>query len=142
MLKIGVIAKQTGVSVGTLRYYENLKLIQPSQRSESGYRYYDENAIQRILFIKKAQTLQFSLSEIGQILAIREQGNPVCSKVKALLNQKIGHIDTQIQHLHELKTLLEEYQSQWTERPLDEPNNPDICNLIKEVVTVQPSSTL
>lgn len=85
MLKIGAISKQTGVSVGTLRYYESLKLIQPSQRSENGYRYYDEYVIQRILFIKKAQALQFSLSEIGQILAVHGQGHPTCSKVKALL---------------------------------------------------------
>lgn len=133
MLKIGAIAKQTGVSVGTLRYYESLKLIQPLQRSESGYRYYDEHVVQRILFIRKAQVLQFSLADIGQILAIQEQGHPTCSKVKVLLDEKIDQLDTQIQHLHEFKTALEKYRNQWAERPLDEPNNPTVCSLINEV---------
>jgi DNA-binding transcriptional MerR regulator len=133
MLKIGAIAKQTGVSVGTLRYYESLKLIQPSRRSENGYRYYDEHVVQRILFIRKAQLLQFSLADIGQILATQEQGYPTCSKVKALLDQQIDRIDTQIQHLHQFKTALEKYRSQWTERLLDKPNHPTICSLINEV---------
>lgn len=133
MLKIGAIAKQANVSVGTLRYYESLKLIQPLQRSEKGCRYYDEHVIQRILFIRKAQVLQFSLADIGQILAIREQGHPTCSKVKALVDQKLDQIDTQIQHLNEFKTTLEKYRDQWAERPLDKSNSETICSLINEV---------
>jgi DNA-binding transcriptional MerR regulator len=54
MLKIGELAKQTGVSVGTLRYYESLGLIEPSQRSESGYRYYADATVHKVQFIKKA----------------------------------------------------------------------------------------
>lgn len=133
MLKIGELAKQTGISVGTLRYYESLGLIEPSQRSESGYRYYAEAATQKIQFIKKAQTLQFSLSEIKQILAICEQGNPACIAVKALLNEKIHQVDIQIQHLHEFKAELEQYRDRWAERSLDQPNSSKLCSLIDEV---------
>jgi DNA-binding transcriptional MerR regulator len=133
MLKIGELAKQTGISVGTLRYYESLGMIEPSQRSESGYRYYAEAAIQKIQFIKKAQTLQFSLSEIKQILAICEQGNPACIAVKALLNEKIYQVDIQIHHLHEFKAELEQYRDRWAERSLDQPNSSKLCSLIDEV---------
>jgi DNA-binding transcriptional MerR regulator len=138
MLKIGELAKQTGVSVGTLRYYENLGLIEPSQRSESGYRYYAEAVIQKIQFIKKAQALQFSLVEIKQILAICKQGNPACTAVKLLLHEKIHQVDIQIQHLHEFKAELEQYRDRWAERSLDRPNSPNLCSLIDEVAAPLP----
>jgi DNA-binding transcriptional MerR regulator len=138
MLKIGELAKQTGISVGTLRYYESLGLIEPSQRSESGYRYYAEAAIQKIQFIKKAQALQFSLVEIKQILAICKQGNPACTAVKALLNEKIHQVDIQVQHLHEFKAELEQYRDRWAERSLDQPNSPTLCSLIDEVAAPLP----
>ena len=140
MLKIGELAKQTGVSVGTLRYYESLGLIEPSQRSESGYRYYAETAIQIIQFIKKAQTLQFSLIEIKQVLTICEQGNPACLAVKSLLNEKIYQVDIQIQHLHEFKSELEQYRERWAERSLDQPNSSKLCSLIDEVSASSSSS--
>lgn len=106
MLKIGEFAKQTGVSVGTLRYYESLGLLEPSQRAENGYRYYENAAIFKIQFIKKAQALQFSLTDIKQILTTCEQGNPACLTVKKLLNEKIDQVDSEIQQLHEFKAEL------------------------------------
>lgn len=92
LLKIGELAKQTEVAVATIRYYETLGLIEPLQRSESGYRYYDNEAIKRLQFIKKAQSLQFSLCEIQQVLGVRSQGNPACLLVRDLLKQKIAHL--------------------------------------------------
>lgn len=96
LLKIGELASQADVAVGTLRYYETLGLLEPTQRSASGYRYYDLEAVKRVQFIKKAQSLQFSLSEIQQVLGVRHQGNPACPLVRDLLNQKIVHLEEQI----------------------------------------------
>jgi len=135
MLKIGEFAKQTGVSVGTLRYYESLGLLEPSQRAENGYRYYEDAAIFKIQFIKKAQALQFSLTDIKQILTTCEQGNPACLTVKKLLNEKIDQVDSEIQQLHEFKAALKKYRDQWSERTLDQPDTPKLCSLIDEVAT-------
>jgi DNA-binding transcriptional MerR regulator len=133
MLKIGELAKQTGVSVGTLRYYESLALIVPSERSASGYRYYAETAVQTIQFIRKAQALQFSLTEIKQILVIREQGNPACATVRGLLNEKIAKVDQQIQQLDEFKIELTTYRDQWADQSVDQPDGSQICSLIEGV---------
>ena len=135
MLKIGEFAKQTGVSVSTLRYYESLGLLEPSQRAENGYRYYENAAIFKIQFIKKAQALQFSLTDIKQILTTCEQGNSACLTVKKLLNEKIDQVDSQIQQLHEFKEELEKYRERWSERSLDRPDIPKLCSLIDEVTT-------
>jgi DNA-binding transcriptional MerR regulator len=133
MLKIGELAKQTGVSVGTLRYYESLALIVPFERSASGYRYYAETAVQTIQFIRKAQALQFSLTEIKQILVIREQGNPACATVRGLLNEKIAKVDQQIQQLDEFKIELTTYRDQWADQSVDQPDGSQICSLIEGV---------
>ncbi len=133
LLKIGELAQQTDVAVGTIRYYETLGLLEPVHRSESGYRYYDSDAIKRVKFIKKAQSLQFSLSEIQQVLGVRDRGNPACPLVRDLLNQKIAHLENQIYQMQTLKAELEAYREQWEDKPLDDPYSQKLCSLIEQV---------
>lgn len=133
LMKIGELADQTEVAVATIRYYESLGLLEPTSRSESGYRYYDEESVHQLRFIKKAQSLQFSLSEIQQILGVRRQGNAACSVVRDLLHQKIDHLDEQIRLMQSLKAELEGYQERWADRPLDDPCSKELCSLIEEV---------
>jgi DNA-binding transcriptional MerR regulator len=133
LLKIGELASQTDVAVGTLRYYETLRLLEPTQRSASGYHYYDLEAVKRVQFIKKAQSLRFSLSEIQQVLGVRYQGNPACPLVRDLLNQKIADIEEQIYRMTTLKEELEAYRDRWTDKPLDDPCGKELCSLIEEV---------
>ena len=133
LLKIGELAEQTKVAVATIRYYETLGLVEPAHRSESGYRYYTGDTINRVQFIKKAQSLQFSLAEIQQVLGVRRQGNPACPLVRDLLNQKIAQIEEQLYRMKSLKAQLEAYRNHWTDRPLDDPCSQELCSLIEEV---------
>lgn len=133
LLKIGELAQQTGVAVGTIRYYETLSLIKPFQRTESGYRYYDQAAIRRLQFIRKAQSLQFTLADIQQILGVRQQGSTACPLVQDLLDHKIAHLADQIQRMQSLKSDLETYRNQWTDRPFDDPRSQELCSLIEGV---------
>lgn len=133
LLKIGELAEQAGVAVGTIRYYESLGLLEPSQRSASGYRYYDCAAVMRVQFIKKAQSLQFSLAEIQQIIGVRSRGNPACPLVRDLLNQKITELGKQVHRMTALKAELESYRDRWVESPLDDPCSQELCSLIEEV---------
>ncbi|YAF96825.1 MAG: heavy metal-responsive transcriptional regulator [Nodularia sp. CChRGM 3473] len=133
LLKIGELAKQTDVAVGTIRYYESLGLLTPVERSENGYRYYDSAAIKRLKFIKKAQSLQFSLSEIQQVVGVRSHGDPACSLVRGLLKKKIVDLEEQIYRMKALKKELEAYQERWESRPLDDPCSKELCSMIEEV---------
>ena len=97
-LKIGEVAKQLGVATGTLRYYESLGLIKAASRhTTNGYRYYDDEAIQQVTFIKKAQSIGFSLDDIQQILTLKRTGLPPWQFVKDGLSDKIDRIKSQIQ---------------------------------------------
>jgi DNA-binding transcriptional MerR regulator len=133
LLKIGELAEQVGVAVGTIRYYESLGLVEPAYRSESRYRYYGLDAIKRVQFIRKAQSLQFSLLEIQQILGVRRQGEPACPLVHNLLSQKIADLEQQLYQITTLKTELETYRDRWADRPLDDPCNQELCSMIEEV---------
>ena len=133
LLKIGELAKQTGVAVGTLRYYESLGLLEPALRSSSGYRYYTADAARQVQFIKKAQRLNFSLQEIQQILSSRRQGITACPLVQDLLSRKIHFLEEEIQRMSAFKAELEAYKKLWTNRALDNPDGEQLCSLIEGV---------
>lgn len=141
LIKIGELAEQTGVAVATIRYYESLGLLECAERSKSGYRHYDRAAVKQLIFIKKAQSLQFSLSEIQQLLGVRRQGSPACPMVRDFLSQKIAQLEAQIQSMTTLKQELELYQTEWVDRPLDDPSNQQLCSLIEEVAQKLPTET-
>ena len=133
LLKIGDIAKQTDVSVGALRYYETLKLLHPVERRDNGYRYYSLEAIQEVQFIKKAQSLGFSLEEIQQIIDVRNRGELPCPFVQDLLDHKIGQLAAQIEQMMMFKVELEGYRDRWTLLANFQQDDLDICPLIATV---------
>ena len=130
-LKIGEVAKQTGLAVGALRYYENLGLL-TSERGHNGYRYYSPNAVHQVQFIKKAQTIGLSLDEIGKVINLHKQGNTPCSLVRSLLQEKIDQLDSQIHQMIEFKAELEAYRDRWASNQ-PQPAPGDICPLIETV---------
>ncbi len=103
MFTIGHIAKRTNVSVETIRYYEQRGLLpDPKRRPFSGYRLYDEDAISRLRFIKRAQELGFSLTEIRELLFLT-----ACNDVKERSIQKINELNGKIKTLQKMKRALE-----------------------------------
>ena len=111
-LKIGEFARRSGSTAKTVRYYELVGLLHEPQRTASGYRLYDEGDVQRLLFIRKAKDLGFSLTDVRETLAIADSQSPPCVHVLALLDKKIEEIDRLLGQLlefqRELRRLREE----------------------------------
>lgn len=107
---IGRIARAAGVSVQAVRYYERLGLLPPAHRTESGYRVYGPETEKRLRFVKRAQTLGFSLDEIREILRLRFEGASPCDCVRTLLQSKLDQVEKQIKELarfrHDLRHTL------------------------------------
>ncbi len=131
-LKIGELAKVTGVSVRNLRYYSDIGLLQPIHRGENGYRYYARNASEQVEFIKKAKALGFTLQEIKSILDVRYRGEIPCNLVQSLLENKIEQLAVQIKQMTLFKRELEEYRAIWANRS-DSISKEEICPLISSV---------
>ena len=107
-LTIGKLAKKADVSIDSIRFYERRGLIAEPQRTESNYRVYPLEAADRLRFIKKAQHLGFSLSEIQELLDLSQ--NPSASKadVKSKTEEKIEDIKSKIQNLNRILKALEQ----------------------------------
>jgi len=127
---IGELARRSGVPSKTLRYYEDIGLLDPPDRSASGYRRYRPDVLERLTFIKSSQALGLTLGEIRSIIALRDDGHPPCGHVLDLLVQRSDEIDQKIRELRALKVDL----TQIVERasrldPADcDPNR--VCHLI------------
>jgi DNA-binding transcriptional MerR regulator len=113
-LKIGELAKQTSLAVGTLRYYSDLGILQPVHRGDNGYRYYSQDAHKQVEFIKKAQALGFTLEEIKQILDVRDRGEKPCHLVQSLLDHKIEQLKIQIKKMSLFQQELQQYRTSWS----------------------------
>lgn len=107
-LTIGRLAKLAEVSIDSIRFYERRGLLAEPLRTESNYRMYPLEAADRLRFIKKAQTLGFSLNEIQELLALRHDPTASKAEVKAKTAQKIGDIRGKIRDLSRMLQALEQ----------------------------------
>lgn len=115
-LFIGKVAEQAGVNPKTIRYYEAIGLLPKPRRGENRYRLYSKEAIERLQFIKKAQGLGFTLSEIKEIIEIRQMGQEPCIHVQALLEWKIADLDQRLNDLVTLRKKLKRLLADWEEQ--------------------------
>ena len=115
-LRIGDLARLAGVNSQTLRYYERRKLLPKPKRTEAGYRLYDDDAVRRIRFIKKAQVLGFSLEEILDLLTLRADPDTPCIEVRDRATTKIDEVADKIRELQRIKRALTNVAAQCTGR--------------------------
>ena len=131
-MRIGALAKETGVSAKTIRFYEEAGVLPPARRAANGYRQYDESDAQRLRFIRNARLLDFSLEELKEVLGLRERGEAPCVHVIGLLEQKMEQIDAQIRHLQELRDDLRQLLTEGEQLPLDDVQMEGcVCSLIR-----------
>ena len=109
MIKIGKLAKETNTTIDTLRYYERLGLLAPDKRSHNDYRLYDvPSAVYRVLFIKNAQDLGFTLSEIKKLLRFGSSKESTAADVLKMTKEKITTHEQKIDYLHRIHTVINE----------------------------------
>ena len=106
ILTIGKVARQAGVGIETVRFYEREGLIDTPPRGPSGYRHFPESVVPRLQFIKRAKELGFTLREIRELLALRHDPDTSCSNVKQRAERKIADVDEKIRSLRRMKQAL------------------------------------
>ena len=102
-LSIRQAGQQTGLSHDTLRYYERIGLLGRIARNSGGQRRYQTADLARLRFVKRAQAMDFSLDEIGQLLALREQPGDVRGDVRRMTETKLAAIEQRIDSLTRLR---------------------------------------
>ena len=129
-LKIGAVAKESGIGIEALRFYERSGLIDPPVRTASGYRTYSADIFERLKFIKQAQTLGFSLDEIAQLIREKRAGKSPCSHVRDVVRRRLNELDERMREMKRYRKELAEALAEW-----DEKGDADghICGLIENV---------
>ena len=98
-MRIGEVAGRSGVPAKTIRFWEDRHLLPPPARTPAGYRDYGPEVLERIGFIRHAQAAGLTLDAIGQILGIRDGGQPPCVHVTALITKRLAEVDARLAEL-------------------------------------------
>ena len=107
---INELSKKTGVTIHTLRYYENLGLIQgvsDENVKSNNYKNYDENVVERLEIIAEAKEVGFTLTEIKKMLESWFGGTLKEKEIQKLFSEKISEVDARIKQLKQMKKRLE-----------------------------------
>ena len=105
-LTIGEVAKQAGINLQTVRYYERRGLLAAASRTEAGYRIFSSESVRRIRFIKRAQELGFSLKEIKDLLSLRIDAHTTQADIRKRTRTKIADVEQKILHLQAIHASL------------------------------------
>jgi MerR family mercuric resistance operon transcriptional regulator len=105
-LSVSQLARQAGVNVQTIRYYERQGLLPPPPRSAGGYRVFPPQSASRVRFIKHAQSLGFTLKEVKELLDLRLDPATTCAEVRSKARNKIADFDQKIASLGRMKAAL------------------------------------
>ncbi|MGL4716597.1 MAG: Cu(I)-responsive transcriptional regulator [Aeromonas sp.] len=106
-MNISKVAKATGLTAKTIRYYESIGLIKAPVRSDNGYRSYSEGSLRELRFVKRARETGFNLEECQELLALYRNEHRTSAQVKKLAQEKIVDLRARIQGLQAMLSSLE-----------------------------------
>ena len=115
------LVKKTGLSADTVRFYEKKALIQPTLRAENNYRYYDDDTLKRLIFIKRCRALDISLKEIEYLIELEQKPQQDCSAVNQLIDEHLKQVEQKIIELQKFQIQLQQFrQSCATQSTIDD----------------------
>jgi len=98
-MRIGELADEAGLTSKTIRYYESIGLMSEPYRQGNGYRDYDDDAVDRLRFIRDSQAAGLTLAEVSEIVGMKAAGESTCGHTRSLLARHVAEVDAQIERL-------------------------------------------
>lgn len=105
-MRIKELGQRAGVAPDTVRYYERVGLLGPAARAPNGYREYDDEALEDLRFIQKAQALGLKLRDIREVMEIAAGGRAPCTHVRAALHARLAEVEARLRELRSLRATL------------------------------------
>jgi MerR family transcriptional regulator, Zn(II)-responsive regulator of zntA len=132
MLQVGEICRKLGINPQTLYFYERINLIPPPKRTESGYRLFSDQDMERLVFISRAKALGLSLEEIKDILTLKEGRSLTCQAMHSRLLKKVQEIEEKMEQLQKLRDELLPLVDRCSQK-LSHPDPTHECVVLEEV---------
>ncbi|MFN2598505.1 MAG: heavy metal-responsive transcriptional regulator [Pyrinomonadaceae bacterium] len=115
-LRIGEVARLSGVSVEALRFYEKSGLLDKPPRTYGGYRAYGPEVLDRLAFVKRAQSLGFSLTEIKRVIDDARRGASPCAEVREIVTRRLAEPDERLREMRRYRKGLAGTLEEWDKR--------------------------
>jgi DNA-binding transcriptional MerR regulator len=128
---IGALADAAGVPAKTLRYWESEGLLHAPARTDGGYRDYPDDTIDRVAFIRHAQTAGLTLRQIGEILAIRDDGQAPCTHATVLVDERLTDLDERLAELQQTRDALSQLRQRLAVLDPAECDPSAICSAVR-----------
>ena len=128
-MRIGELGEKADVSTKAIRYYEDIGILPEPERTASGYRDYDEPALERLRFIKAAQAVGFTLGEIKEVLVFGDRGRAPCMHVTQLMQERIRNLSEHIRGLERMRSELNRLVQKAKTLPAPQPGT--FCHIIE-----------
>lgn len=132
-MKVHELANRVGVTPHVVRHYVRTGLLTPVRRRDNGYREFGEADVRRLLFIRRAQRLGFTLTEIAEIISTSTRGQTPCPMVRDIIQRHVVDSEHELQALVALRRTMQRAVAQWQHMPDRLPNGDSICHLIESV---------
>lgn len=129
-MRIGELARRSGLAATALRYYEKAGLLHGPVRTASGYRTYNPDVLARLAFIRAAQAVGLTVAEIRQVIDIRDSGAAPCTHLLQLIESRRAEVHSRIRELQQLERDLTRLAEQGAELDPAECNPEGVCKII------------
>lgn len=132
-MKIKDLSRLTGLSAKTIRYYESIGVLSAPPRTANGYRDYSEEDVERVRFVAGIRSLDLSLEEVKELLALQDRREAPCRTLLNLIQQKADQIKTRIRLLKKMEVELRQLHRLGLTFPTDDVDGKNcICHLVSE----------
>ena len=127
------LARRAGVTANTVRHYTRSGLLAPTRDKSNGYNCYSNGDLARLLFIRKARQLGFSLGDVSDILKESSHGQSPCPQVRKIMEQRLRETRSGLQDLEKLQARMEHAAALWANMPDGMPDGKSVCQLIEAI---------
>ena len=128
--RIGQLAKAASVPISTLRYYEREGLMTPDGRTDSNYRVYGPESLERVRFIRTAQSVGFSLEDIRMLLEVGDGVQAPCEEVEHVIEHRLKDVRAKLSELRDMDRSLKRYLTLCRES-----SDPEHCDTLDDLRT-------
>lgn len=132
-VQIGKLARDLGLSVDTIRFYEKEGLLRPPPRSQGGYRLYARQDAEHLRFIRCAQELGFSLAEVRELVLTQDESTQACAHVRDLIRQKLDSVRRKRNDLRRIERSLKGALEKCETALEDESHPPECCPVLEQL---------
>lgn len=132
-MTVSELARRAGVTADTVRHYTRSGLLAPTRDKSNGYNCYSDSDLARLLFIRKARLLGFSLGDIRDILKESSHGHSPCPQVRKIMEQRLQDTRLGLQNLEKLQARMEHAAALWANMPDGMADGEAMCHLIEAI---------